>query len=129
MAGVRVHENRDPTCPRPRLPLTSAGDASHTRATVTPRMSREFGETTQYAPNASAPAPDQPRRSKGGHVMMKKTGPKIQVDVLNELRWDLRVKETSIGVPCTTVIVTPEGTVDSWYERCTVGNDGARAGY
>ena len=23
---------------------------------------------------------------------------KIQVDVLNELRWDLRVKETSIGV-------------------------------
>lgn len=49
--------------------------------------------------------------------MSKKTDSQIQTDVLNELRWDLRVKETEIGVVVHDGIVTLEGTVDSWGRR------------
>ena len=41
----------------------------------------------------------------------------IQRDVLDELKWDTRVKETDVGVEVRAGIVTLTGTVDSWPAR------------
>ena len=47
----------------------------------------------------------------------KKTDAQIQRDVLEELKWDMRVKETDIGVEVKGRIVTLTGRVDSWAQR------------
>jgi osmotically-inducible protein OsmY len=49
--------------------------------------------------------------------LVKKTDAQFQQDVLQELRWDTRVKETDIGVEVDRGIVTLTGTVDSWAAR------------
>lgn len=41
----------------------------------------------------------------------------IQQAVLRELKWDLRVKETDVGVEVDKGVVTLTGTVASWAER------------
>ena len=47
----------------------------------------------------------------------KKTDAQIQREVLDELKWDTRVKETDIGVEVNESIVTLTGTVGTWGER------------
>ena len=47
----------------------------------------------------------------------KKTDSEIQRDVLDELKWDTRVKETAVGVEVRGGTVTLTGTVDSWTAR------------
>lgn len=47
----------------------------------------------------------------------KKTDSQIHSDVIEELRWDTRVKETDVGVEVDDGIVTLTGTVDSWGAR------------
>lgn len=47
----------------------------------------------------------------------EKTDSQIQRDVLDELKWDLRVKETDVGVAVHVGVVTLTGTVDSWAAR------------
>jgi osmotically-inducible protein OsmY len=49
--------------------------------------------------------------------LIKKTDSQIQRDVLEELKWDTRVKETDVGVEVNTGTVTLTGTVDSWTAR------------
>ena len=46
-----------------------------------------------------------------------RTDSQIQLDVLEELKWNTRVKETDIGVEVAGGIVTLTGTVDSWTAR------------
>lgn len=46
-----------------------------------------------------------------------KTDSQIQRDVLEELKWDTRVKETDVGVEVDAGIVTLSGTVNSWTAR------------
>lgn len=48
---------------------------------------------------------------------MKKTDSQIHRDVLDELKWNSRVKETEIGVEVDAGVVTLTGTVDSWATR------------
>jgi osmotically-inducible protein OsmY len=47
----------------------------------------------------------------------KKTDAQIQQDVIEELKWDMRVKETDVGVAVKERVVTLTGRVDSWAER------------
>jgi len=47
----------------------------------------------------------------------KKTDGAIQRDVLDELRWDARVRETDVGVEVKQGIVTLTGTLDTWTAR------------
>jgi osmotically-inducible protein OsmY len=47
----------------------------------------------------------------------KKTDAQIQHDVIEELKWDMRVKETDIGVEVKSQVVTLTGRVDTWAER------------
>jgi osmotically-inducible protein OsmY len=47
----------------------------------------------------------------------KKSDSQIQRDVLEELKWDTRVKETDVGVEVHDAIVTLTGTVESWTAR------------
>ncbi len=47
----------------------------------------------------------------------EKTDAAIQRDVLEELKWDTRVKATDIGVQVAAGVVTLRGTVGSWAER------------
>lgn len=49
--------------------------------------------------------------------MIKKTDVQLQQDVLQELRWDTRVKQTDVGVEVDRGIVTLSGTVESWPAR------------
>lgn len=49
--------------------------------------------------------------------MLTKTDAQIQSQVMQELRWDTRVKETDIGVAVQDGVVTLNGTVDSWAGR------------
>lgn len=49
--------------------------------------------------------------------LIKKTDAQYQQDVMQELRWDTRVKETDVGVEVDRGIVTLTGTVDSWPAR------------
>ena len=49
--------------------------------------------------------------------MIKKTDAQFQQDVLQELRWDTRVKETDVGVEVDRGIVSLTGRVDSWAAR------------
>ncbi len=49
--------------------------------------------------------------------MIKKTDAQIQEHVMNELRWDTRVKGTDVGVEVDRGIVALTGTVDSWAAR------------
>lgn len=42
---------------------------------------------------------------------------RIQDDVLRELKWDQRVKETEVGVEVHDGVVTLTGTVDNWAKR------------
>ena len=49
--------------------------------------------------------------------MVKRTDAQFQQDVLQELRWDTRVKETDVGVEVDRGIVTLTGKVDSWAAR------------
>jgi osmotically-inducible protein OsmY len=49
--------------------------------------------------------------------MIKKADSQIQRDVLDELKWDTRVKETDVGVEVKVGTVTLTGTVDSWTAR------------
>jgi len=46
-----------------------------------------------------------------------KTDAQIKHDVLDELKWDTRVKETDVGVEVHAGTVTLSGTVDSWTTR------------
>ncbi len=48
---------------------------------------------------------------------MTKTDAEIQKDVLRELAWDSRVKETDIGVAVKSGVVTLTGTVNCYAER------------
>jgi osmotically-inducible protein OsmY len=50
-------------------------------------------------------------------MIVKKTDSKIKHDVLEELRWDTRVKETDVGVEVHSGVVTLTGTVESWAAR------------
>jgi osmotically-inducible protein OsmY len=43
-----------------------------------------------------------------------KSDAQIKHDVLEELKWDTRVKETDVGIEVHSGIVTITGTVDSW---------------
>jgi osmotically-inducible protein OsmY len=47
----------------------------------------------------------------------KKTDAQIQQDVLNELKWDMRVEPTDVGVEVDGGIVTLTGTVSSWAKK------------
>ena len=47
----------------------------------------------------------------------KKTDAQIHHDVLEELRWDTRVKDTDVGVEVDDGVVTLTGTVDTWVAR------------
>jgi osmotically-inducible protein OsmY len=46
-----------------------------------------------------------------------KTDSQIQQDVLRELRWDARVKETEVGVEVDKGVVTLSGTVESYAKK------------
>jgi osmotically-inducible protein OsmY len=46
-----------------------------------------------------------------------KTDSQVQMDVLEELKWDTRVSATDVGVEVDNGIVTLTGTVDSWAKR------------
>ena len=46
-----------------------------------------------------------------------RTDAEIQQDVLLELKWDTRVKETEVGVAVDRGIVTLTGTVDSYAKK------------
>ena len=48
---------------------------------------------------------------------IKKTDAQIQRDVLEELKWDTRVKETDVGIAVNAAVVTLTGIVDSWAAR------------
>jgi len=48
---------------------------------------------------------------------IKKTDSEIQRDVLEELKWDTRVRETAVGIEVNAGVVTLTGTVDSWTAR------------
>jgi osmotically-inducible protein OsmY len=48
---------------------------------------------------------------------IRKTDSQIQHDVLEELKWDTRVRETDVGVEVDKGVVTLTGTVDSWTAR------------
>jgi osmotically-inducible protein OsmY len=48
---------------------------------------------------------------------IKKTDSQIHRDILEELKWDTRVKETDVGVEVHSGVVTLTGTVDSWAAR------------
>lgn len=48
---------------------------------------------------------------------IKKADSQIQRDVLDELKWDTRVKETDVGVEVKAGTVTLSGTVESWTAR------------
>jgi osmotically-inducible protein OsmY len=50
-------------------------------------------------------------------VLAKKADSEVQQDVLRELRWDPRVKETDVGVEVKEGIVTLTGNLGSWGER------------
>lgn len=50
-------------------------------------------------------------------LTMTKTDAQIQQDVLRELRWDLRVAETEVGVGVHDGIVSLTGTVDSFAKK------------
>lgn len=47
----------------------------------------------------------------------KKSDAQIQRQVLDEMRWDTRVRETEVGVEVKDGVVTLVGTVDSWGKR------------
>ncbi len=48
---------------------------------------------------------------------IKKTDVQIQRDVIDELKWDTRVRRTDVGVEVTSGVVTLTGAVDSWTAR------------
>jgi osmotically-inducible protein OsmY len=49
--------------------------------------------------------------------ILKKTDSQLQREVLDELKWDTRVRETDVGVEVRAGTVTLTGTVDSWTAR------------
>jgi osmotically-inducible protein OsmY len=68
--------------------------------------------TALRLPTAVGPSPNGSRT-----MNKKKTDSQIQRDVLDELHWDTRVKETDVGVEVDAGVVTLTGTVDSWAAR------------
>jgi osmotically-inducible protein OsmY len=46
--------------------------------------------------------------------IIKKSDSQIQHEVLEELKWDTRVKETEVGIEVNGGVVTLTGTVESW---------------
>lgn len=50
-------------------------------------------------------------------VMSVRTDREIQEDVLNELRWDSRIRQEEVGVEVDEGVVTLTGTVDSWAKK------------
>jgi osmotically-inducible protein OsmY len=50
-------------------------------------------------------------------VITNKSDTDLQQDVLRELKWDARIKETDVGVEVDDGVVTLTGTVDSWGKR------------
>lgn len=50
-------------------------------------------------------------------VMSAKSDREIQEDVLEELRWDSRIRQPEVGVEVDDGVVTLTGTVDSWAKR------------
>jgi osmotically-inducible protein OsmY len=50
-------------------------------------------------------------------VTVKKKDSEIQQDVLRELRWDIRVDETDVGIEVDNGVVTLTGMVASWGKR------------
>ncbi|MFN8525454.1 MAG: BON domain-containing protein [Chloroflexota bacterium] len=53
----------------------------------------------------------------GGFGMMARLDSAIQQDIIKELRWDTRVKETEVGVSVDGGVVTLTGTVDSYAKK------------
>lgn len=60
--------------------------------------------------------------------VIKKTDAELQRDVLDELKWDTRVKETDVGVEVNAGVVTLTGSVDSWPARTAAVNAAHRVG-
>jgi osmotically-inducible protein OsmY len=56
-------------------------------------------------------------RNKAMVKLSQKTDAQIQQDVLQELKWDMRVAPTDVGVEVDAGIVTLTGTVASWAQR------------
>ena len=50
-------------------------------------------------------------------IASPKTDREIQEDVLNELRWDSRIRQEEVGVEVDEGVVTLTGTVDSWAKK------------
>ena len=50
-------------------------------------------------------------------VIANKSDTDLQQDVLRELKWDARIKETDVGVEVDDGVITLSGTVDSWGKR------------
>jgi osmotically-inducible protein OsmY len=50
-------------------------------------------------------------------VMSVKSDREVQEDVLNELRWDSRIRQEEVGVQVDEGVVTLTGTVDSWAKK------------
>ena len=61
-------------------------------------------------------------------LTMIRTDSQIQQDVLAELRWDTRVKQTEIGVSVKKGIVTLTGTVDSFAKKLAARDAAHRVG-
>jgi osmotically-inducible protein OsmY len=59
---------------------------------------------------------------------IQKTDAQIQRDVLDELKWDTRVRETDIGVEVHQGIVKLTGAVGSWTERLAAQEAAHRVG-
>ncbi len=55
-----------------------------------------------------------------------KADSQIQRDVLEELHWDTRVRETGVGVAVRSGVVTLTGTVDSWTARLAARDAASR---
>jgi osmotically-inducible protein OsmY len=50
-------------------------------------------------------------------IESQKTDREIQEDVLNELRWDSRIRQEEVGVEVDEGVVTLTGTVESWAKK------------
>ena len=50
-------------------------------------------------------------------IASRKTDREIQEDVLNELRWDSRIRQEEVGVEVDEGVVTLTGTVESWAKK------------
>jgi osmotically-inducible protein OsmY len=61
-------------------------------------------------------------------LLAAKTDSEIQQDVLRELKWDMRVEETDVGVEVDAGVVTLSGSVSSWGKRHAAAEAAHRVG-